>query len=91
LLFSEGNGPLEAPYPHLYVRKRVILALMCFVGMMFSYVFRVCMSVAAQTPPDADADGASSHEQTMYSEFNWTKSDQVRCNILIKKMIPLNQ
>ncbi len=78
-----GAGGDEPPCrpPPCYVPRRGITAVMLFLGLAVVYALRVCISVAAApgTAP-SNATSASGVAQnatvTMFSEFQWTNTDQ---------------
>jgi hypothetical protein len=61
----------EAILPAGYIRKRTILGFACSSGLFLSFLFRVCMSSAAQEPAEGSGD------VTMYSDLKWSNLQQV--------------
>jgi len=52
------------------VSSQWIMAWGAFTGLLLSYLFRICMSTAAQKPKE------NSHLKTMYTEYGWTNTQQ---------------
>ena len=69
--------------PPWYLPRRVITTVMLFLGLAVVYALRVCISIAAAPGVTASNTtsprGAARNDtaMTMYSEFQWTNTDQV--------------